>query len=137
MAEISQGLYTVGFYAGLLGLVAIWLGAHVGKTRGQVKIFMGDGGNPQLIRAMRGQGNFTENVPLTLVFLTLMALLGTPVWVLHTLGVMLVVGRILHAVHFCANDAPAWQRAVGFGLSFLVLVVSTLGLIAHGALNAF
>lgn len=137
MGEITKGIYAVSLYAGLLGLIHIWLLAHVGMMRGRQKISIGDGGDKLMIRAMRGQSNFVENVPLTLVYLTLMALLGTPVWVLHILGVILVFGRILHALHFCADDAPAWQRAGGFSASFLVLVISALGLIGHGLLNVF
>lgn len=137
MADVIKGLYAVGLYAGILGLMAIWLGAHVGKVRGQTKVSIGDGGNPRLVRAMRGHANFAEYVPLSLVLLILMALLGTPVWVLHSLGVAQVIGRLLHGMHFCADDAPGWQRAAGISLSLLVLLISALGLIAHGVMNAF
>ncbi|MHA3913921.1 MAPEG family protein [Halovulum sp. GXIMD14793] len=110
---------------------------HVVRKRKELKIFMGDGGNPLIVRAMRGHANFVETVPLALVFLTLMALLGTPVWVLHPLGAILVVARLLHALHFCADDAPRWQRFWGTLLTYLVILVAAVGLIGHGVLNAF
>ena len=34
--------------AGLLGLLAVVLTVHVGRMRGQKKIFLGDGGDPEL-----------------------------------------------------------------------------------------
>lgn len=131
------GLYAVALYGGLNGLIMIWLFLHVVKRRGSLKISIGDGGNLLMVRAMRGHANFIETVPVALIFLTLMALLGTPVWVLHILGAVLVLARLMHAVHFMADDAPRWQRYYGTVLTYLVLLISSLGLIAHGALNAF
>ncbi len=135
MADLMAGFYAVAIYAGLNGLILAWLLTNVGRKRAALKISIGDGGNIVLIRAMRGQANFVENVPMALVFMILMALLGTPVWLLHILGASLVVGRFFHALHFVADDAPGWQRAAGIGLTFLVLVVGALGLIAHGVAN--
>ncbi|MEO0913501.1 MAG: MAPEG family protein [Pseudomonadota bacterium] len=137
MGENAAGLYAVALYSGLLGLVYLWLLAIVGKTRGDLKISIGDGGDPYMIRVMRGQLNFVENVPLTLVFLVLMALIGTPVWVLHVFGLALLVGRILHGLHFTKRDAPGWQRAAGAGLTNLTQLFIALGLIAHAIAGLF
>ena len=89
-------------------------------------------GEPRLIRAMRGQANFTENVPLALILLLLMALIGTPVWSVHLFGLMLTLGRILHGTHFLAADAPGWQRMAGALLTVAMQVFAALGLLFHG-----
>ncbi len=131
----GPALAAVSLYAGLNGLILIWLAFNVGKVRGQVKVSMGDGGNPALIRAMRGQANFVELAPMALVMLTLTAFAGAPVWVVHLLGIALTLGRLLHGWHFVQTDAPAWQRAGGAALTGLMLLLTALGLIGHGLLQ--
>ncbi|GIX12155.1 MAG: hypothetical protein KatS3mg118_0114 [Paracoccaceae bacterium] len=127
----------VALYAGLLALVGIWLALHVGRLRGQLRIFIGDGGHPRMIRAMRGQANFVESVPMALLLMLLAALLGAPVWLLHAGGIALVAGRILHGMHFMAEDAPRWQRAAGAGLTMLVLALGGIGVAAHALARMF
>ena len=82
--------------AGLLGLLAVALLSNVGRTRGKTKIYIGDGGNTELITAMRAQANFVENVPLALI---LIWLVGTfyGAATIATLSILLVVARVLHA----------------------------------------
>lgn len=121
----------VAFYAGLNGLILIWLAMNVGRTRGRLAIGMGDAGHPEMIRAMRGQANFVEYVPLALAQMTLMALIGTPGWVLHLFGIMLTLGRLIHGWHFVQAGAPGWQRGAGAALTMTVLIGASLGLIAH------
>ena len=59
--------------AGLLGLLAVALLSNVGRVRGKTKVFIGDGGNTELITAMRTQANFVENVPLGLLLIWLVS----------------------------------------------------------------
>lgn len=130
--ENIAGIATVGLYAAANALILTWLSFRIGGLRHSLKISIGDGGHPIMIRAMRGQANFTENVPMALILLVLMALLGTPVWVLHIFGIMLVLGRILHGIHFLSEDAPGWQRALGALSTIAVQVLAALGLVGHG-----
>ena len=48
------------FYAGLLALVFFVLSMRVVAVRGRVSL--GDGGDPVVLRRMRGQANFAEYV---------------------------------------------------------------------------
>ncbi len=137
MTDALPALYALALYSGLLGLIFFWLLFTVGKARGDLKISIGDGGDPYMIRVMRGQANFVENVPLTLVFLLIMALIGTPAWVIHLFGIALVLGRIFHALHFTKRDAPGWQRAAGAGLTNLSQLLIALGLITHAVAGLF
>ena len=127
----NSALAAVALYAGLNALILGWLAAHVGRMRGKLKIFMGDGGNPRMVRAMRAQANFVEYVPMALILVLLMALMGAPALAIHALGAALVLGRVLHALHFTAEDAPAWQRGAGAGLTILVLLSGGLGAVGH------
>ena len=77
--------------AGLLGLLAVALLSNVGRVRGKTKIFIGDGGNTELITAMRAQANFVENVPLGLILIWLVGTFYGAATV-ATLSVLLVRG---------------------------------------------
>ena len=91
-------LHVTALYAGILGLLAVALSLAVGKLRGETKIPIGDGGNPDLLLAMRRQANFLENVPLLLVLFGVLELNGVGAVALHSMGSVLVVARIAHAV---------------------------------------
>jgi len=121
----------VGLYAGLNALILIWISVSTSMLRNSLGIFVGDGGHPHLIRIMRGHANAIETVPVALILMLLMASLGAPAWVVHLFGIALTVGRVLHALHFIAEDAPRWQRFAGAGLSTLVLGLGAIGTIGH------
>lgn len=124
-------LEAVGLYTGLLGVMLTAIAMGVGRVRMSEKVSIGDGGSLPLIRAMRGMANFVEFVPMTVLVLLGMALLGAPAIAIHVLGVLLVIGRAAHGWHFIQADAPGWQRALGAGLSFLVLALGSIGLVFH------
>lgn len=134
---MTPALASFSLYVGLCSLIFLWLTAAVIKTRKQEKVFMGDGGNPRVIRRMRGQMNFIEFVPLSLFVLLVLALGGAPVWVIHVFGTILVIGRVLHGIHFCADDAPAWQRFWGALSSMFVLLFGSIALVSHGLFGLF
>lgn len=125
------GFATVGIYAGLNTLVLLWITVATGRLRRRTGIYLGDGGNPHLVRILRGHANAIEAVPIALILMLLMAAFGTPAWVIHLFGIALTVGRVLHAAHFIAADAPGWQRMIGAGLSLLVVALAALGVLGH------
>lgn len=81
---------------------------------------------------MRGQANAVENMPIFLIGLLIAALMGAPVWVIHILGLLFSVGRIMHAYHFIQEHAPIRLRFVGFGVAFVATIVLYIGLAGHG-----
>ena len=129
---MSPAVAAVALYAGLNALVLIGLAVQTARIRGEVKVFMGDGGNPRLVRVMRGHANAIETIPMALLLLLVIALLGGPAWAIHLLGVALTVGRVLHAIHFAAADAPRWQRAAGAISGTLVLGIGGFWAIVAG-----
>ena len=56
-------------YAGLLGLMAVAVAVPAGRLRGQTGVSIGDGGNAELLLAIRRHGNFAEWVPLALILI--------------------------------------------------------------------
>ncbi len=134
---MTPALAAVALYAGLMALIAVWLASIIGSWRRKLGISIGDGGHIDLIRAMRGQANFVENVPLALLLLLIAAMAGAPVYVIHLFGLPLTIGRVLHGWHFAAPGRPGWMRGAGAGLTLLPLAILAIGLIGHAAMAAF
>ena len=76
-----------GLYTGLTIILAIILGAGIGFYRGQKKISVGDGGDPEVLLRMRRHGNLVETAALTLLAMAIIELNGAPNALLHGLGV--------------------------------------------------
>lgn len=82
--------------AGLLGLLTVALSLHVGRLRGRKKIFLGDGGDPEMLAAIRAHANLVEFAPICLLLVYLAAdFYGFRVTAI--LSVVLLVARALHA----------------------------------------
>ena len=112
-------------YAGLLALWFIALGAKVilGRQSGPS---LGDGGDPRMLRLMRGHANFAEYVPLIVVMMALLELGHTSVYLLHALGITLLVARLMHGYSLSFTDHHKFGRFWGSALTFLVLGVCAI-----------
>ena len=124
-------------YAAVLGLLAAALTVRVILNRVKTGIQTGDGGNAELGQAIRAHANLSEQVPLALLLIALVEVLGTPVAFVHTLGVVLVLGRLSNAWGLSHSLGPTQPRQAGAGLTVLVVVVASLLifyrlLVAHG-----
>lgn len=121
-------------YAGLLGILFMLLSWRVVAARGSQKINLGDGGNPLMLRRIRGHANFAEYVPLILVLLALLEMAHLSAVYLHVLGATLLLARVLHgyALSFAEQFVPG--RFLGTLLSFIVLVLSA-GLCVYSGLG--
>jgi hypothetical protein len=106
-------------YAAILGLLFVPFTFYVGSYRVKHKILLLDGGDKELARRIRAQGNFIETVPLAVILIVLMELNGASATWLHTLGVVLVVARVMHYLTIATNPANTVPRALG--------MVGTLG----------
>jgi uncharacterized protein len=76
-----------------------------------------------LQRKARAYGNFTEYVPLGLLFVITLELMDSSPWVLWLIGSALTAGRVAHAWGLIATYGPSPGRAIGFFLTWLVYIV--------------
>lgn len=113
-------------YAGLAALLFVFLSARVIGARRTARVGLGDGGNRLLLRRQRAHGNFAEYVPLAIVLMALAELQGTPAPVLHLIGGLLIVGRLVHAYGLSREPEPSLTRVLGMGLTFVALVTAAL-----------
>ncbi len=84
-------------YAAILGLLFVPFTFYVGSYRVKHKILLLDGGDKELARRIRAQGNFIETVPLAVILIVLMELNGASATWLHTLGMVGTLGVYLAA----------------------------------------
>ena len=113
------------FYAGLLGVVYLYLSVLVVKNRRELKIGLGDGGDRHFRQLIRAHGNFSEYVPLVLILMVVAELNHSNSIALHVTGNALLFGRLLHAYGLRHHYGASWQRVWGGFLTFLALAVAS------------
>lgn len=113
-------------YAGLLGLLSVALAVVIGRVRGRTGVSIGDGGNVEVVVAMRRHANFVEIVPLALILIGLLELNGVGNGAIHGLGAGLVVARICHAIGYGTNDSLITLRIIGAAGSTLITLIASI-----------
>jgi uncharacterized protein len=126
-------LNAAAVYVALHILLAIALAVLVMLARRRLKVGLGDGGKPELVRAMRAHGNAAEQLAPTLAILILLPLLSAPAWALHVFGAVTFVARILHASGIHRSAGPTLGRVLGMSLTWASLCLACIGLLALAA----
>lgn len=126
-----MGLEVTPFYVGLSLIFAWYLSFRVIRLRRSFKVGIGTGSQPELARAVRVHGNFIEQVPLTLVGLALLELQALPFYIVHALGLTLMIGRLLHAQGLSSTAGISKGRFLGMALTFMVQFIIALALILN------
>jgi uncharacterized protein len=103
-------------FIALFAVMYVPLTMAVGLRRAKTGIQFLDGGDETLLRRMRAQGNFAENVPIALLAMAAAEATGLPAWALWAGGGAIFAGRALHAVALIAK-APVLARANGMLLT--------------------
>jgi uncharacterized membrane protein YecN with MAPEG domain len=126
-------LEIAAIYAGANILILLVLAFLAARARQRKQVVLGDGGDPDLLRAQRAHGNAAEYIPAGIAGLTLLALMepAAPLWLLHASGVTLTVGRALHAIGLGLGPLNA-GRVVGVSLTWLAFLLIGVGLIYAG-----
>jgi uncharacterized membrane protein YecN with MAPEG domain len=115
-------MFVTPLYAGLLTLFFVLLSVRVVNLRRRGIIF-GDNGEIGVIRIVRAQANFAEYVPLALLLMGFLEASRHSIYVLHALGIALVVARLLHGFALSFGWQPRAGRIAGAALTFIVLLV--------------
>jgi uncharacterized membrane protein YecN with MAPEG domain len=109
-------------YAGLLAVLFFVLSLRVVKLRGH-GASLGDGGNSLLLRRIRAHGNFAEYVPFILLMMAMLELSHFSSYLLHALGIALLVARLLHGYALSFSERFKFGRFWGTALTFTLLFV--------------
>ncbi|HET9817647.1 MAG TPA: MAPEG family protein [Rhodanobacteraceae bacterium] len=123
-----------GFYVALGALLILALAARVMWLRNTRRVGLGSGGDADLGRAIRVHANAVEYLPIALLLLVLLAIEQTRPGLLHLFGIVLIVGRILHAVGLSSASGRSFGRLAGIGLTVLVTLAMAILLIVRFAM---
>lgn len=118
-------------YAGLLVFLYLVLSLRVIQRR-QTGAKLGDGGDPLMLRVIRGHGNFSEYVPIALVMMAVLELGHASIYLLHAFGIVLLAGRILHGYAMSFTKRWRFGRVWGTVLTYLVLAAEGVLCVAQG-----
>jgi uncharacterized membrane protein YecN with MAPEG domain len=110
-------------YAALLALLLTALAINVTVQRNKQGVLFGDGGKPAMMRAMRMHGNSVEYMPIGVLLMGLYELDHGVSWVLHAIGIALIVGRLIYVAGIRNAEGPSAGRAIGVGLTWLTIIV--------------
>lgn len=116
-------------YAALLGIVFVLLSVRTLRLRRRLRVAVGDGGNALMLRAMRVHGNFAEYVPLALLLIAGTEVLSAPAALVHGLGIVLLVGRLVHAFGLSQEAEVFAYRVGGMALTFSCYLVAAAAII--------
>lgn len=116
-------------YVAVLVLLLAALSLRVIHLRRSRSVSLGDGGVPQLGRAIRAQGNLAEYAPLVGILLILGEANGASAALLHLFGGIVLLGRLMHAWAFSFTASNAFLRIGGMILTITPMIVLALWLL--------
>ena len=119
-------LVATPIYAGCLALLLVVLSARVVMRRRDAKISIGDGDDKELIKRIRVQGNCAEYVPLGILLLCIVELAGAAIVLVHGFGLLLLAGRVMHAIGLSRTPQVIILRVIGMLMTFTALILSAL-----------
>ena len=123
-------LIITSIFASILAILFLKLSLAVIALRRKNKIALGSGSNADLERAIRAQGNFAEYVPMNLLLMGCLEVNLAPWWLFVPLGVLLVVGRTIHAIGINQPPPEFSKRVLGMKFTFFAMIgfiVANLG----------
>ena len=118
-------------FAGLLALMLVGISVRVTVLRARKKINLFDGGDEQLGRAIRVQGNFVEYVPMALALMALIEWTGAAPWLVYVTGAVLLAARVVHAFGLYSSVFAA--RVAGTSITWIVIAAQALILLGRVA----
>ena len=118
------------YYAAVVALGFAFLSFRTLRLRRTLNIALGDEGDQRMQRAMRVHANFAEYAPLTLLVIFMFEMRGgSPVFV-HLLCVLLVVGRLVHAVGVSRMSEDYRFRVAGMAMTLTALIGGALAILS-------
>ena len=109
-----------GIYASAAAFLIVWLSLNVIKIRRQKQVNIGDGDDIDLRTAMAAQSNAVEYIPIALLLLFVLEDNGANVMLVHILGILLIIGRVIHAKALLTGNLRT--RVLGMQITIWVIV---------------
>ncbi len=123
-------LIVTSLVASVLAIIFIRLSFAVIRLRRANRVGLGSGGNEELERAIRAQGNFAEYAPFGLILIACLELNGAPWWLVCIPGISIIIGRLIHAIGI--NEPPPHFRKRVLGMIFTLNTLIALAVLNIG-----
>ena len=130
MDPIASG-HAAALWVGLNLLLLLILSGLVVRLRQKHKIALGDGGIPELARAVRTFGNAAEYVPTGMVAIAVLAIVQSPALAIHIVGLLLFAGRLIHGVGLFNTGGASVPRALGMVLTWVGYLFAAVALLFY------
>ncbi|MEO2265950.1 MAPEG family protein [Pseudoalteromonas pernae] len=127
----------VSIYAAILALVYVQLSLYVVKVRTEKRQSLGTGDHEELNRAIRAHSNFIEYVPFALILLFLNEYQGMASHYVHILGIVFVIGRLLHASNIAQINEKLKIRVLSMLLTFSVMIITAISLLLDATIGIY
>ncbi len=108
-------------YASLIALWIAHLAFKVIGLRRQHLVSLGDGGHNDLQAAIAAHANTIEYTPILLLLMFALEYNGGNIFILHFTGIMMLIGRVIHAKALSDNNID--NRVVGMKFTFNTLFI--------------
>ena len=118
--------------AGILIVMQMALALTVALARRRNRQSLGDGGDKDVLQAVRRHGNLAENAALFIAGFTLMELLGGSRVELQILCAVFVLARISHAIGLSMQNTVNPFRIIGITATIAVGVALGFALVRIG-----
>ena len=122
-------MHITGVYAALLGFLFVALSVRTLLLRRELRIAVGDAGNPKMLRAMRVHSNFAEYIPFGLFLVYLSETQGAERLLVHALCLALLAGRVSHSYGVSQLNEDYRFRVAGMALTFTPIIVASIYLL--------
>jgi hypothetical protein len=129
--DASLSAHAAALWVGLHLILLLVLSVLVVRQRRRHGVVLGDADIPQLTHAIRAFGNATEYVPAGLVAIAVLAMAGAPPMIVHLTGLVLLCGRICHAVGLSRSGGSSLLRSAGVTLTWLAYILGGVALIFY------
>lgn len=131
-------LFDVGFsidisavYIALSGLFLLLLGLDVVRGRWKYRDSTEQGRETPLARRIRVHANAAEYLPIALLLLIAVENLVPIVWLVHALGILLLVSRLIHAVGLRGMAGESFARVLGTAGTMLMISTAAILVLFH------
>ncbi len=129
--DVTPSAHAAALWVGLHLILLLLLSVLVVRQRRAHGVVLGDNDIPELTRAVRAFGNATEYVPGGLIAIAVLALAGAPPMVVHITGLILLVGRVAHAIGLSRSGGSSVLRSAGVTLTWLAYIMGGVALIFY------
>lgn len=100
----------------LILLLLTWAVIRIRRRDGVV---LGDNDDRVLTKAIRGQANAAEQIPMAIIMLALAEIQGAPPMFIGVLAAVLIIGRGLHGIYFAVPGINWRLRFYGMLLTLI------------------